>query len=91
MPAPTIHVSDAAKRAMIRVPQMRHADFGAVGAIENVFPGLYGAAPGPAAWGHAAMIDLVRQALDHWTIGNGGDEWRPAVRGPITVETWPAL
>jgi hypothetical protein len=77
-----------APRAMVRVPGMRHADFGAVGAIENVFPGLYGAAPGDAARGHAATLDLVRQALDHWT--RGGGEWRPNVREPITVESRPA-
>lgn len=75
-----------APRAMVRIPQMRHADFGAVGAIENVFPGLYGTPPGNAAWGHAAMVDLVRQALDHWT--RRGGEWRPVVRGPVTIETW---
>jgi pimeloyl-ACP methyl ester carboxylesterase len=75
-----------AARALIRVPQMRHADFGAVGAIENALPGLYGEPPGNPAWGHAATIDLVRQALDHWT--RGGSAWRPVVTGPITIETW---
>lgn len=78
---------NGAPRFMVRVPGMRHADFGAVGAIENVFPAFYGPVQGNPALGRANAIHLVRQALDHWT--RRGGEWRPVVRGPVTIETWP--
>jgi pimeloyl-ACP methyl ester carboxylesterase len=74
-----------APRLMIRVPQMRHADFGAVGVIEGVFPGLYGEVQGSPALGHAAVLDLVRQALDHWSRGGDGP-WQPNARPPLTVQ-----
>ena len=71
---------------MVRVPQMRHADFGAVGAIEGVLPGLYGEVQGSPALGHASVLDVVRQVRDHWTRPGADPAWRPVVRLPIVVE-----
>jgi hypothetical protein len=77
---------NGAPRFMLRVPGMRHADFGAVGAIENVFPAFYGPVQGNPALGRANAVDLVRQALDHWT-GAGGP-WEPRVQPPLTLQSW---
>ena len=73
---------------MIRVPQMRHADFGAAGAIENVFPAFYGQVQGTPALGRANAIDLVRQALDHFTGPSRDQHWQPSLRPPLTVQSW---
>ena len=77
-----------APRALVRIPQMRHADFGAIGAIENVHPGLFGPVQGAPALGYANALFLIRDALDHFIRNRSRAAWRPPVQPPITVQSW---
>lgn len=78
-----------AARTLIRVPLMRHADFGTIGAIENVYPGLFGPPPGKPALGYANTLFLIRDALDHYVRRHSSAPWQAPVQPPITAETWP--
>lgn len=77
-----------APRALIRVPQMRHADFGTIGAVEAVYPGLFGPVPGKPDLGYANTLFLIRSALDHWVSARARGSWSPTVRPPLTLQSW---
>lgn len=81
--------NNGAPRTLIRVPLMRHADFGSIGAIENIYPGMFGAPPGKPALGYANTLLLIRDALEHYVRRHSSAPWRAPVQPPITAQAWP--
>ena len=82
-------LTSGAPRTLIRIPQMRHADFTTIGAIESVHPALFGEVQGDPALGFATMAALVKSALDHHIWFRSTDPWKAPVRPPITAQVWP--
>jgi hypothetical protein len=81
--------NNGASRSLVRVPQMRHADFGTIGAIEHTYPAMFGPVQGNPALGYANTVYLIRDALDHFVRRRSQAEWKPLVPAPLTIQPWP--